>query len=153
MLWSFFLISGGTFVLIIIGPLIFLAIARFSYPEIAALLVKEKMDPVELADRVPWSLLATTLGVWFLVAAMVGAVIVRSVRFAETLHIGFLAILLFITQLQSSFGFSPELKWIPLTLMVLLPAGVILGANLLWPKSRLPDDMLEESPEWDSKNE
>lgn len=112
----------------------FSLVAAVAYPEIARQLGEQTMTPEQmrshLAELLPAPLFWSAAGAGAFVAIFAGWGIVRFRRFAGTSQAIFLAVVLFISNLQMAATAQSDLRWMPLVLVGLLPISVLAGGRI-----------------------
>jgi hypothetical protein len=125
-----FLLIAAAFVAIYLA---FLLAMAFFWPEAWALLTTPGLTSEQfrneasdkLAPALFWCCTATAA----VVAGLAGWTVSRFARFAGTAHAVFLAVAEFITMLQTVANAPGEIRWMPLTLLAVLPIAVLIGAR------------------------
>ncbi len=129
-----FLLIAAAFVAIYLAFLLAMAFfSRFFWPEAWAWLTTAGMSPEQfrteasgkLAPALFWCCTATAA----VVAGLAGWTVSRFARFAGTAHAVFLAVAEFITMLQTVAKAPADIRWMPLTLLTVLPVAVLIGAR------------------------
>jgi hypothetical protein len=129
-----FLLIAAAFVAIYLAFLAAIALlSRSFWPDAWVWLTTPNLGPerlrAEAAQKIAPGLFWCSTAVAAVVAFAAGWGVARLARFAGTAHAVFLAVAEFITMLQTVASAPGEVRWMPLTLLAVLPLAILAGAR------------------------